>query len=71
MFNSSIHSFINLLGFKASTMPKATNCFAGICRIDWNAKGYKNSEQVSFSVSFSVNFDKNTDSPMYPRLDNC
>jgi hypothetical protein len=67
MFNSSIHSFTNLQGLQASMMPKATSCFAGICRIDWNAKGYKHSEQVSFSV----NFDKNTDSPMHPRLDNC
>ena len=67
MFNSSIHSFTNLLGFNASTMPKATYRFAGICRIDWNAKGCASSEQVSFKV----NFNKNTDSPMHPRLDNC
>ena len=67
MFNSNIHSFTNLLGFNASTMPKATSCFAGICRTDWNVKGHKNLEQVNFSV----NFYKNTDSPMHPRLDNC
>ena len=67
MFNSSIHSFTNLQGFKASTMPKAAKCFAGICRANWNAKGYADSAQVSFKA----NFDKNTDSPMHPRLDNC
>jgi hypothetical protein len=67
MFNSRIHSFTNLRGFKASTMPIANQRFAGICRIDWAVKGHFDGKQTDFSTIT----DKNMNSPMHPRLDNC
>jgi hypothetical protein len=69
MFNSTFPSLTNLRGYNAPMMPKATQRFAGICRIDWRVKRNTGNEHEGFR--FSVISSINIDSPKHPQLDNC